>query len=90
MVKITGLDSLQRQLKEARKAFGTLDGQFATVSFDPENPESIGEAIREMERAIDAKVAPFRSNPLVANIVPQLKDKYRAAIQERAKAAKAS
>jgi hypothetical protein len=90
MVKITGLDSLQRQFKDAQKAFGALDGQFATVSFDPDNPTSVAEAIRTMERAIDAKVAPYRSNPLVANIVPQLKEKYRAAIRERARAAKAS
>ena len=37
-----------------------------------------------METAIDDKVAPYRGNPMVASIVPQLKEKYRAAIHERA------
>jgi hypothetical protein len=41
-----------------------------------------------MESAIDSKVAPYRDNAMVANIVPQLKEKYRAAILERAKQAR--
>jgi hypothetical protein len=41
MLKITGLDGLQKQLNEAQKAFRALDGQFATIGFDPENPESV-------------------------------------------------
>jgi hypothetical protein len=40
-----------------------------------------------MEVAIDAKVGPYRDNALVLSIVPQLKEKYRAAILERAKEA---
>lgn len=85
MVKVTGLDKLHRQLTDAKSAFGALDGQFATVSFDPNNPASIAKAIQTMEAAIDDKVAPYRDNPLVASVVPQLKDKYRAAIYERAR-----
>lgn len=78
MLKITGLDKLQRELEDAQRAFKALDGQLATVHFDPE-------AIRTMESAIDDKVAPYRENAMVASIMPQLKEKYRAAILERAK-----
>jgi hypothetical protein len=85
MLKMTGLDKLQRQLEDAQRAFKALDGELATVRFDPENPESIEAAIRAMESAIDDKVAPYRDNAMVASIVPQLKEKYRAAILERAK-----
>jgi len=58
------------------------------VSFDPDKPESVTAAIREMEAAIDSKVAPYRNNPMVLKIVPQLKEKYRTAIQERANSAR--
>jgi len=85
MLKISGLDNLQRQLEDAQRAFKALDGQVATVRFDPDNPESIDAAIRTMESAIDEKLAPYRDNAMVASIVPQLKEKYRAAILERAK-----
>ena len=85
MLKVTGLDKLQRQLEDAQRAFKALDGQLATVHFDPDKPDSIEAAIRTMESAIDDKVAPYRDNAMVASIVPQLKEKYRAAILERAK-----
>jgi hypothetical protein len=85
MLKITGLDKLQRQLEDAQRAFKALDGQLATVRFDPDKPESIEAAIRTMESAIDNKVAPYRDNTTVASIVPQLKENYRAAILKRAK-----
>jgi hypothetical protein len=62
-----------------------MDGEIATVSFDPSHPESIQAAIDAMEAAIDSKVAPYRGNALVEGIVPELKEKYRAAILERAK-----
>ena len=31
MLKVTGLDNLQRQLDDAQRAFKALDGQVATV-----------------------------------------------------------
>lgn len=83
--KITGLDHLQRQLEQAQRAFAALDGDLITVKFDPENQASIDAAIASMEQAIDAKAAPFRGNILIENIIPQLKEKYRAGIIERAK-----
>src|SRR5258708_38064393 len=41
MLKISGLDKLQRQLEDAQRAFKALDGQLASVRFDPDKPESI-------------------------------------------------
>jgi hypothetical protein len=81
------LDKLQRQLEEAQQAFSTLDGEVATVSFDPQNPESIEAAIRSVEATIDSKFASYRDNPMIACAVPRLKEKYRATIHERAKSA---
>jgi hypothetical protein len=87
MLKITGLDKLQQQLEDAQRAPRALDGEIATVRFNPEEPGSVEAAIRTMEAAIDTKVGPYRNNASVLSIVPQLKEKYRAAILERAKEA---
>src|ERR1700738_2021871 len=72
MLKITGLDKLQRQLEDAQRAFKALDGQLATVRFDPDKPESIEAAIRTMASAIDDKAPPYRDNAMVASISPKL------------------
>jgi hypothetical protein len=59
MLKITGLDKLQKLLEDAQRAFKALDGQFATVKFDPDDAQSVEAAIRTMESAIDSNVAPI-------------------------------
>jgi hypothetical protein len=84
MMKVTGFDQVARQFEELTAALKSLDGDLATVSFDPNQPESIDQAIRVMEETIDRKVAPYRNNQMVGGIVSELKAKYRAAIRERA------
>lgn len=81
---IQGLDKLQRQLSEASKAFKELDGEIATLRFDPDDQSSVEAAIADMERAIDSKVTPYATNPLVSSTVAQMKSKYRERILERA------
>lgn len=81
---IQGLDKLQRQLSEASKAFKELDGEIATLRFDPDDQSSVEAAIADMERAIDSKATPYATNPLVSSTVAQMKSKYRERILERA------
>ncbi|MFV5985014.1 hypothetical protein ACNPB3_24355 [Klebsiella pneumoniae] len=45
-VKITGIDKLQKQLKEVEEAAETLNGSYP-VSFDANDPVSIETAIQE-------------------------------------------
>jgi hypothetical protein len=85
-VTMSGFDKLKRELDDAQRAFSSLDGELATVRFDPSDQQSVEAAIRSMEEAVDRKVAPYRGNALVESIVPQLKDRYRTAILARAKA----
>lgn len=82
--KVAGLDKLQNDLKDAQRAFKSLDGTIATLHFDPQEPASVLAAIRQMESAIDEKTKLYRGNALVQNVAVQLKEKYRAQIQERA------
>lgn len=84
MIKISGLDQLTRQLDEAQAAIAEIDGDLGTVSFDPNDSASIESAIQQAEMLIDAKVKPWASNPLVAQVTEGLKEQYRNAIIERA------
>ncbi|MBS5905030.1 gp58-like family protein [Roseomonas mucosa] len=86
---ITGLDKLQRDLRDAQQALGNLDGDLCTLRFDPHDPASIEAAIAEMEQTIDARVGRFAGNPLVAPLVAGAKDHFRQAILDKAAASRA-
>ncbi|HZV57070.1 MAG TPA: hypothetical protein VFF89_05295 [Sphingobium sp.] len=88
MVKITGFDKLQKTLDDAPRAFKELDGTITEVRFDPDDQASIDEAIRSMETAIDRKLSAYRSNPMMAQLIPQMKAKYRDGILARAESAR--
>jgi predicted nucleotide-binding protein len=82
--KISGLDEMQMELQTAAEAFESLNGEFATVKFDADAPSSIDAAITEAERAIDAKLTPFRGNQMVEAIADDLKANFRQEIYRRA------
>lgn len=90
MFKMIGLDNLEKELKAAIRAVASLDGQVAKVEFDPNDKRSINSAVLAMERAIDQKVARYKSNPLVAQLVVGIKERYRASIMEQAAKARSS
>jgi hypothetical protein len=84
MFKIEGLDKLQRDLKRVQDAISELDGDLGSVSFNPDDPESIDLAISSMEKLIDEKVAGFEDNDIVASLIDEMKGQYRAMILEKA------
>lgn len=86
-IKITGLDQLERTLKDAQKALASLDGLIATLRFDPADPSSVKSAISEMEQAVDRKVSAYSRNPIVAPLVKAAKDQFRARILEKSRKA---
>lgn len=83
MFKIEGLDKLQRDLKRVQDAISELDGDLGSVSFNPDDPESIDLAISSMEKLIDEKVAGFEDNDIVASLIDEMKGQYRALILEK-------
>ena len=85
-----GLDALTRQLDEAGKAAAALDGDIVSLNFDPADARSVQNAISEMERAVDAKISRYRTNPLVADMVKKTKVYFRQAIQEKVREARLS
>ena len=83
--KITGLDKLTRQFDDAQRALESLNGRITTLQFNPDDPESVRNAIRQMESAVDAKVRSYAHNPLVAKVVEATKKNLRQRILARAK-----
>lgn len=84
MFKVTGLEKLQQELKEAQDAFKELDGDLGTVSFDANDPASIEAAILSADQMIDDRVGQYASNPVVNPVIEQLKESYRESILEKA------
>jgi hypothetical protein len=87
IAKIMELYQMRRQVEDACRAFRSLDGELAKISLRPGDAAGLAAAIRQMEVAVDRKAAPFRGNKFVEPYVKPLKDKYCAAILEKAAAA---
>ncbi len=84
MLKITGLDKLQNELKEAEQALKELDGKLGVVNFDPHDPASIEAAIQSVSRMIDSRVEQYSNNPIVGPLAEQMKESYRENILQKA------
>ena len=84
MFKVTGLDKLQKNLKDAQRALSELDGELGVVNFDPNDPASIEGAIQSVNRMIDDRLGEHSSNPIVGPLAEQMKEKYRESILEKA------
>nr|WP_320115654.1 hypothetical protein [uncultured Desulfuromonas sp.] len=84
MLKITGLDKLQKELKEAEKALNELEGELGVVNFSPHDPASIEAAIQSVNRMIDSRVEPHADNPIVGSLADQMKENYRENILQKA------
>lgn len=83
-MKIKGLDSLQKTMSGLEKAIAELDGELGSVSFDPEDPTSIDQAIRDMESIVDKRIGSYADNDMVAGIIGATKEQFRASILEKA------
>jgi hypothetical protein len=86
--KITGLDDLQREMTLLANVAEALDGDIATLSFDPTDQISIERAIAGMKLAIDQKVSGFGRSAILDGLVAQLKQQYEEEILSRAATAR--
>ncbi|HDZ45607.1 hypothetical protein LCGC14_0097220 [marine sediment metagenome] len=84
MLKITGLDKLQKELKEAEQALNGLDGELGVVNFNPDDPASIEDAIQSVMRMIESRIEPYADNPIVGSLADQMKESYRENILQKA------
>lgn len=84
MLKISGLDQLQKELQEAEQALSELDGELGVVNFDPHDPASIEAAIQSVNRMIDSRVESHADNSIVGPLADQMKETYRENILQKA------
>ncbi len=84
MFSITGLDSLQKTLSEAQITLEAVNGELGTLTFNPEDPESIEAAIAESERLVDERLGTYSGNMIVEPLIQQMKDAFRTAVIEKA------
>jgi hypothetical protein len=80
-IRLTGMSEVTRNMEALKSA---LDGAFNGLSFDPQKPEEVERAIREIEMKVDMKFAPYISTPGVQELASDLKAEYRQAIQRKA------
>ncbi|HDL6990172.1 TPA: hypothetical protein PXM90_001290 [Yersinia enterocolitica] len=84
MFKITGLDKLQKNLKEAELALNELDGELGVINFNPNDPASIEAAIQSVNRMVDERIGEYSTNPIISPLADQMKEKYRESILQKA------
>lgn len=84
VIKISGLDTLTKQLDEAQAALAELDEELGVVSFDPTDPASIEAAIQEAEGLVDERMAPYANNAIIGPLAEQMKNRYRDAVIAKA------
>lgn len=84
MLKVTGLDKLQKDLKEAQQVLNELDGELGTINFDPHDPASIEAAIQSVNLMIDSRIGPFTDSSIVGPLVEEMKETYREKILKKA------
>lgn len=82
-VKITGIDKLQKQLKEVTDATEALNGSY-DVRFDAHDPTSIENAIQEANSMVDERASRYAGNPMVSPIVESMKENLRQQILDSA------
>lgn len=87
-MKIRGFNEMSKTLTQAADALKNSDGDLGSVSFDPTDPASIEQAIAAAEAMVDAKFQGSESNPIIAPMMEEMKEQYRAAILEQAAAAR--
>jgi len=73
---ISGLDNLNKQMKELKFAADALDGEYA-VNFDAHDPVSIENAIQEAYSMVDQRAGKYSSNSLVVPLIEQTKESLR-------------
>ncbi len=84
--EIKGLDKLEKELDQMQKAVSALDGKICTIQFDAEDPADVNRAIREMEAAVDKKLAPYRHSQFAKQVGDATKQRFREVINDRARA----
>lgn len=87
-MKVTGFEAIKKKTNQMAKFAEEIDGELASVSFDPANPGSIEAALQQISDAIDEKTKSYERNDWIQNLAAQLKEHARNNLLEKAAAAR--
>ncbi|EOT7379074.1 TPA: hypothetical protein ONC18_002326 [Enterobacter kobei] len=82
-VKISGLETMQKQLKEVEKATEALNGSY-DVHFDANDPVSIENAIQVAFSMVHERVSDYATNPMISPLIEGMKENLRQQILDSA------
>lgn len=82
-VKISGLEAMQKQIKDVERATEALNGSY-DVHFDANDPVSIENAIQEAYSIVDERVSGYTANPMVSPLIEHTKENLRQQILDSA------
>ena len=86
-VKSIGMGHLETYLKELQDASAALHLNFTLPGFDPESEQSLQDAIANMEKSVDERVAPWKHNQTVLGLAEEAKKRFRAEMERKAELA---
>ena len=87
-MKIKGFDAIKKKTDELSRFSKEIDGELASVQFDPRDPASIEAALQLINDAIDAKTKPYARNDWIQSLAEQMKEHGRNSVLEKAAAAR--
>ncbi len=82
-VKISGLETMQKQIKDVERATEALNGSY-DVHFDANDPVSIENAIQEAYSMVDERASGYTANPMVSPLIEHTKENLRQQILDSA------
>lgn len=84
MLKMDGLNKIQKDFEKLNRLIKGLESQPINLNFDPWCPQSIELAIQEYSEKITSISNRESNNPLIVDVIEQLKDKGRSLIIQHA------
>jgi hypothetical protein len=83
-IRVPGLGTFGVDLSEVEEAQRVLQSlNKFPLKLDPRDPQSVQQAIRQLELDIDARIAPYRHNKMIVEFATKLKTEYRQVIQNQ-------
>jgi len=71
------------EAQTAQRTLESLRGRIALVKFNPADPQSVQEAIRQYDREVDAKLGPYPQDGMIAETSKKLKRDFRQTVAQQ-------
>jgi hypothetical protein len=79
---VPDMQEVEREFKEAGEVLRALDDEIARISVEPNDPQSLNRALREMEQTVDRTVARHGHNELVKTIAEKARLTFEHELRE--------